>query len=323
MDHVKRAQEILDIEIEGIRKVRDTLGASFSDAVELILASLKKGGKIVVTGLGKNYHIGQKMAATLTSTGSPALVLHPAEAMHGDMGIISSGDVVLALSYSGASDELLALLPLIKRYDVPIIGLTGDPSSTLAQHSSVVILVAVDREACPLNISPTSSTTATLAVGDALAMVLLKARGFTRDDYAKLHPGGSIGKTLLLKARDIMRTGGRVAAITSGGCVKEAMLAMTAARAGSVIVLDEERRVLGIFTDGDLRRNLTGSPDIVNAAIDTVMTKNPVTLRDNQLAVDVLAYFRDHQIDDLIIVDQEGRLAGMIDIQDLPKLKMF
>lgn len=323
MDHVKRAREVLNIEIEAIQKVCEGLGPSFNEAIELILKTLTKGGKIVVTGLGKNYHIGQKIAATLTSTGSPSVVLHPAEAMHGDMGILNANDVVLALSYSGASDELLNLLPLIKRYDVPIIGLTGDPTSMLAQHSTVVIPVAVAREACPLNISPTSSTTATLAVGDAVAMVLLSARGFTRDDYAKLHPGGAIGKTLLMKASDIMRTGSRVASVPTLSLVKDAMLAMTEARSGSVVIVDAEQHVLGIFTDGDLRRHLTESENVIHQVIDEVMTASPIAMKEDQLAVDVLVHFRKHHIDDLIIVDATGRLAGMIDIQDLPKLKIF
>ncbi len=323
MEHAKRAQEIIDIEIEGLKKVRDGLGLEFGRAVALILHTLDGGGKIVITGLGKSLHIGQKIAATLTSTGSPAVVLHPAEAMHGDMGILNKGDVVVALSYTGASDELLALLPMIKGYDVRIVALTGDTDSPLARNSDEVIPVTVDREACPLNISPTSSTTAMLAVGDALAMVLLEARGFSRDDYAKLHPGGAIGRALLLRVRDIMRTGHRVAHVPSGARVEDAVLAMTEARAGSVVIVDEDYAVKGIFTDGDLRRHLTDQANLIDRKIDEVMSPNPITLSQDLLAVDVLAHFREHQIDDLIIVDENERLAGMVDIQDLPKFKIF
>lgn len=323
MEYARRAQDIINIEIEGLKKVRDGLGLEFGRAVALILDALGNGRKIVITGLGKSLHIGQKIAATLTSTGSPAVILHPAEALHGDMGILNKGDVVIALSYTGASDELLTLLPMIKGYDVRIVALTGDLDSPLARNSDEVIPVTVEREACPLNISPTSSTTAMLAVGDALAMVLLEARGFTRDDYAKLHPGGAIGRALLLRIRDIMRTGHRVAQVRKGARVEDAVLAMTEARSGSVIIVDEDHSVVGIFTDGDLRRHLTDQGNIVDRLIDEVMTPHPVTLSQDLLAVDVLAHFREHQIDDLIIVDHHNRLAGMVDIQDLPKFKIF
>lgn len=323
MEYAKRAQAIIDIEIDGLKRVRDGLGLEFGRAVRCILKSLENGHKIVITGLGKSLHVGQKIAATLTSTGSPAVVLHPAEAMHGDVGILSDGDVVLALSYTGASDELLNVLPAIKSYEVSIIALTGDLSSPLAAHCDEVIPVTIDREACPLNISPTTSTTATLAVGDALAMVLLEARGFSRDDYAKLHPGGAIGRALLLRIRDIMRTDHRLAYVQSGATVKDAMLAMTAARAGSVVIVDDRHEVLGIFTDGDLRRHLTAEEQVALRRIDDVMTPTPVTLNQDLLAVDILSHFRQHQIDDLVIVDEQNRLAGIVDIQDLPKFKLI
>lgn len=323
MDYATRAQEIIDIEIEGLQQVRNGLGRSFAGAVELLLPALAGGRKIIVTGLGKSLHIGAKIAATLTSTGSPAVVLHPADAMHGDMGILNSGDVVLALSYTGASDELLNLIPAIKHHNVKMIAITGDPDSPLAQNSDMVIPVTVQREACPLNISPTSSTTATLAVGDALAMVLLEARGFSREDYAKLHPGGAIGRALLLRIRDIMRTGTRVAQVQTGSCVHDAIIAMTEARAGSVAVIDTDRVVIGIFTDGDLRRHMTHENGLSQRCIDDLMTRDPVTLCEDRLAVDVVAHFREHQIDDLVIVDNEGRLTGLVDIQDLPKFKLF
>lgn len=323
MEHAKRAQEIIDIEMEALRKVRDALGLEFGRAARLMVECLDAGGKIVVTGLGKSFHIGQKIAATLTSTGSPAMVLHPSEAMHGDLGILSKGDTVLALSYTGASDELLNLMPVIKRHEVNIVSITGDPDSPLARHSDEVILVTVDREACPLNISPTSSTTAMLAVGDALAMVLLEARGFSKDDYAKLHPGGAIGRTLLLRVADIMRTGDRLAQVASGTKVQEAVLAMTEARSGAVVIVDEHDKVLGVFTDGDLRRHINESQNVASMVIDEVMTQNPITLSKDHLAVDVLALYQRHNIDDLVIVDDGGILVGLVDIQDLPKLKIL
>ncbi len=323
MDFINKARDIIDIEIEGLQQVRDRIGDGFGNALELILDAQKNNGKVVVTGVGKSFNIGQKIAATLTSTGTPAVVLHPAEAMHGDLGILSNQDVVLALSYTGASDELINLLPLIRRNNIKLISITGDETSPLAKNSDAVISVYVDREACPLNISPTSSTTASLAVGDALAMVLLEARGFSRDDYAKLHPGGAIGRALLLQIRDIMRVGQRVARVPAGGRVDDALLAMTEARSGSVVIVDDSERVLGIFTDGDLRRHLKDETPLPQRIIDEVMTPNPITLNQNQLAVDVLAQFRDHQIDDLIIVDDNGVLVGMVDIQDLPKFKII
>jgi arabinose-5-phosphate isomerase len=323
MDYIKLAREVLDVEIEGLRKVRDDLGADFEGAVGAILVCLEAGGKIVVTGLGKSLHVGQKIAATLTSTGSTAVVLHPSEALHGDLGILNAHDVVIAISYSGASDELVNLIPMIKRHGLPIIALTGDPSSPLAENSDYMISIRVEREACPLNISPTTSTTATLAIGDALAMVILQARGFSREDYAKLHPGGAIGRSLLLKIKDIMRTGKRVARVEPSVRVSDAVFAMTEARSGSVVVLDEDYRVIGIFTDGDLRRGLTERERLLDRRIDEVMTPQPVTLSEDQLAVDLIAYFREHQIDDLIVVDKNGRFAGMVDIQDLPRFKLI
>ncbi len=323
MEYAERAREIIDIEIEGLRKVRDSLDIEFGSAVRLMVGSLNSGGKIVVTGQGKSFHIGQKIAATLTSTGSPAMVLHPSEAMHGDLGILNPGDVILALSYTGASEELISLLPALKRHEVKIVSITGDKDSELARYSDEVILIAIDREACPLNISPTTSTTAALAVGDALAMVMLEARGFSKDDYAKLHPGGAIGRTLLLKVSDIMRTGNRLAKIKAGAHVHDAVLAMTKARSGSVAVVDDENKLLGIFTDGDLRRHITETNDVAGMVIDEIMTRNPVTLSSNHLAVDVLALYERHKVDDLVIVDETGHLVGMVDIQDLPRFKIL
>ncbi|MBN1270350.1 MAG: KpsF/GutQ family sugar-phosphate isomerase [Kiritimatiellae bacterium] len=321
--HRQRARKVLDIEIAGLQKVRRALGAEFDQAIRILLDALKHGGKIVVTGLGKNLPIGQKIAATLTSTGSPAVFLHPADAMHGDLGILQKADVLLALSYSGESEELLALLPVVKRCGAPIISLCSGRDTAMARHSDVVISVAVDREACPFNMAPTASTTATLAVGDAIAMVLIEARGFRKEDYARLHPGGAIGRTLLLRASDIMRRGDRLARVMKGQKVKDALLAMTRARAGSAAVVNAQGRVLGIFTDGDLRRHITDPAGITDKPIEDVMTPGPITISEDELAVNVLAIYEEHNIDDLIVVDGGDQLVGMIDIQDLPKLKIL
>ncbi|HMP88701.1 MAG TPA: KpsF/GutQ family sugar-phosphate isomerase [Kiritimatiellia bacterium] len=322
MSYIDKAREVIAIEAEGLKKISAQLGAEFDRAVDFLLASIHQGKKIIVTGIGKNLPVGQKIAATLTSTGSPAVFLHATDALHGELGILSDGDTLLALSYSGESDELRNLIPAVKRKKVAIVSLTGSADNFLARCSDVVILVTVDREACPFNMAPTSSTTATLAVGDALAMVLLEARGFKKEDYAKLHPGGAIGRTLLLKVSDIMRTGDRMATVTKGQKVQDAVLAMTEARSGSVVIVDENQQVAGIFTDGDLRRHLS-MPDLTGQLIDTVMSPRPITLNQNQLAVEVLAEFERRNVDDLIVVDDHGRLAGVVDIQDLPKFKIL
>ncbi|MDZ4199701.1 MAG: KpsF/GutQ family sugar-phosphate isomerase [Kiritimatiellia bacterium] len=323
MSYTEYAKEVLDIEIEQLRKVRDSLDGDFDRAVDLILQQLALGGKIVLTGVGKNLPIAQKIAATLTSTGCPSVVLHPSEAMHGDLGLLLPNDIVLALSYSGASEELLPLLPAIKRCGVRLISFTSDPDSPLGRAGDAIIPIRVDREACPFNIAPTASTTAELAVGDALAMVLLRARGFRREDFAKLHPGGAIGRTLLLRVADLMRTGERMARVRESATVRDAVLEMTRARAGAVAVVDEFQVVQGIFTDGDLRRNLDDPRPLADRPIAEVMTRNPIHVRDQALAVEVLRLFEEHNIDDLIVLDAEGRLAGLVDLQDLPKMKIF
>lgn len=322
MKYAERAREIIAIEIDGLNKVSQGLGPEFDQAVDLIVRCLEKGKKIVVTGIGKNLPVGQKIAATMTSTGSPAVFLHATDALHGELGILSDGDVLLALSYSGESDELRSLIPAVKRKDVAIIAISGSNENFLAKCADVVILVTVDREACPFNMAPTASTTATLAVGDALAMVLIEARGFKKEDYAKLHPGGAIGRTLLLKVSEIMRTGDRVATARKGQKVRDAVLAMTEARSGSVVVLDAGDQIAGIFTDGDLRRHLN-SPDLPNKIIDDIMSPRPLKIAEDELAVEVLSVFQKHNVDDLIVVDRSGKLAGMIDIQDLPKFKIL
>ncbi len=323
MDFVARAQEILDIEADGLRRVRENLGKEFNRAVELVLKCLAGGGKVIVSGIGKNLPVAEKISGTFASTGTTSVLLNPAQAMHGDLGIVCKGDVLLALSYSGESQEILDLVPSIRRVKVPIVAITGVPDSALARLSDVTVSVTVDREACPFNMAPTTSTTATMALGDALAMVILEARGFDRNDYAKLHPGGAIGRTLLLRVVDIMRKDDRVAAVAADATVQDAVLAMTRARSGSAAVVDGQQVVLGIFTDGDLRRHISSLPGILTLAVRDVMTANPITVRTSALAVDVLRIFEEHSIDDLIAVDEKGRLQGAVDIQDLPKFKIL
>jgi arabinose-5-phosphate isomerase len=322
-DYIERGRKIIDMEIEGLCKVRANLNSGFSHAVTAIIEATRHGRKVVVTGVGKNLHIGEKISATLASTGTTSVMLNPTQAIHGDLGILASGDILIALSYSGESEEILNLIPLVRRFNVTVIALTGNLTSALAKLSDIAISVAVDREACPFNMAPTTSTTATLAVGDALAMVLLEARGFKIEDYAKLHPGGSIGRTLLLRVSDIMRKDDRVASVLTGSKVKDAILAMTRTRTGMAGIVDAENKVLGIFTDGDLRRRLPQQPDLLHSTIDDVMTRNPITVKLDDLAVEVLRVFETHLIDDLLVVDADRHLVGAIDIQDLPKLKIM
>lgn len=323
MDYLKRAKEVLDNEIAGIEKVKRDMDEGFIQAVDAILSTVNNGGKVVVTGVGKNLHIGNKMAATFTSTGTPAVVMHPIEAMHGDFGILGDRDILLAMSYSGASDELIALLQPVKRKGVKIIAMTGEKDSPLAQHSDIIVSVRVDQEACPFNMAPTTSTTATLAMGDALAMVLLKAHGFEIEDYAKLHPGGAIGRTLLLRVGDVMRTGERCAKVKTGQPVREALISMTGAQSGCVAIVENDDTLAGIVTDGDLRRHLIETPNLVEQPIESIMTANPITLSKDQLALEILHIYEQHNIDDLIVVDKDNRVIGAVDIQDLPKLKIL
>ncbi len=322
--HLDKAQAVFDIEIAALQRTRERLDGAFDQAVEALKNTLVSGGKLLVTGVGKSFHIGQKIAATLTSTGAPSTVLHPSEAMHGDLGLVRPEDAVLALSYSGESDELVNLLPILKRAGARIIALTGDLTSTLARHSDVVLDASVEREACPFNLVPTASTTVALAIGDALAIALLEARGLSREEYASFHPGGAIGRALLLRVEDIMRTGDRVAAVPPAAAVRDALIAMTKAQAGAVVVVDDRRRVLGLLTDGDLRRYLAGgATDFQTRPVADLMTRNPCSVRADRLAADALVLFQQHRFDDLVVVLDDGTLAGMIDLQDLPKFKIL
>ena len=295
----------------------------FSRAVEMIVGCMNRRGKLVVVGVGKSGNVGHKIAATLTSTGTTSVVLNSVDALHGDLGMISDGDVILALSYSGESEEMLRVLPWIKRFTVKIISMTGHSRSTLARTSDVILDVRVEKEACPFNLAPTASTTAMLVMGDMLAMVVLEARGFKESDFARLHPGGSIGRSLLLRIADIMRAGRRNATIQSGKTVQEALLEMTATKSGSISIVDKRGKLIGIFTDGDYRRRSAADENVWRRKIDEVMTRKPIVIRDDALAVEALKIFNEREIDDLIVVDGNHRPVGIVDSQDLPKFKIM
>jgi arabinose-5-phosphate isomerase len=323
MSYVKLAKTVFDIEIDGLRRTRARLDEGFSRAVEAIVKCLRSRGKVVVTGVGKSGNIGHKIAATLTSTGATSVLLNSVDALHGDLGVINDGDCVLALSYSGETEELTRILPAIKRFDVTIISMTAHAKSSLARHSDIVLNVYVKKEACPFNLAPTSSTTAMLALGDALAMCVLDARGFKKSDYARLHPAGAIGRTMLVQIKDIMRTGNRNAVIVDYRSVKDALLAMTKAKSGTISVVNKQGRIAGVFTDGDFRRHSSRDPGVLQVPIHKVMTPNPVTIRQDALAMEALRIFEQRQIDDLIVVDEKKRPVGIVDSQDLPKFKLL
>ncbi len=323
MSHLARARQVFDIEIAALKKVRAQLNASFDLAVETIVEAVKRRNKVVIVGIGKSGNIGQKIAATLTSTGASSVVLNSVDALHGDLGIVNDGDVILALSYSGESEELLNLLPAFKRFSVKIISLTGNTKSSLAKHSDVPLNVKVHKEACPFNLAPTSSTTAMLVTGDALAMAVLDARGFKQKDYARYHPSGAIGRAMLLKVGDIMRTGNRNAIASQDLSVKEALLVMTRARSGSLSVVDARGKLAGVFTDGDFRRHMASSENLLTQTLKGIMTRNPICISENALAVEALKIFNERNIDDLIVVNAKREPVGLVDSQDLPKLKIM
>ena len=322
MNHLTKAREVFAIELAALKAVRALLDQSFDGAVETVVAALKQRGKIVIIGIGKSGNVGAKIAATLTSTGSTAVVLNSVDALHGDLGIVNDGDVILALSYSGESEELLNLLPALKRFSVKIISFTGNVKSSLARHSDVALNVKVPKEACPFNLAPTSSTTAMLVMGDALAMAVLAARGFTQKDFAKYHPSGAIGRAMLLRVGDIMRTGNRNAVADEHLPVKDALLVMTHAKSGSLAVVNARGKLAGVFTDGDFRRHMAGGDSSLAQPLKRVMTPRPVCIRDDALAVEALKIFNERNIDDLIVVNAKHEPVGLVDSQDLPKLKI-
>lgn len=323
MSHLARARKVFEIEIAALKAVRTQLDSAFDRAVDLVVQTLRQRGKIVVTGIGKSGNVGRKIAATLTSTGATSVVLDSVDAFHGDLGIISDGDLVLTLSYSGESEELVNLLPHLRRLSVRIVSITGAPKSTLAKHSDVVLNAKVPREACPFNLAPTASTTAMLALGDALAMAVLEARGFKQQDFARHHPSGAIGRALLLKVADIMRAGDRNPIAVETLTVREALLTMTRARSGSVSVVNTRGKLVGVFTDGDFRRGMADGDQLLDVVLREVMTRKPICLREDALAAEALKIFNERNIDDLIVVNQRHEPVGLVDLQDLPKLKLM
>jgi arabinose-5-phosphate isomerase len=323
VNHLAQARKVFDIELAALKAVRAQLDGAFAQAVELVVETLRRRGKVIVVGIGKSGHVGHKLAATLTSTGSTSVVLNSVDALHGDLGIVSDGDTVLALSYSGESEELLNLLPALKRFSVKVIAMTGAPKSSLARYSDLVLNVRVPKEACPFNLAPTASTTAMLAMGDALAMSVLQARGFKRQDFAKFHPSGAIGRAMLSRVAEIMRSGPRNAVAGEDIAVKEALLVMTQAKSGSLSVVNGRGKLVGVFTDGDFRRHMAVSEDLLAQPLKSVMTRNPICIRDDALAVEALKVFNERDIDDLIVVNAKHEPVGLVDSQDLPKLKLM
>lgn len=314
------AQETLDIEAAAVLGLKARIGAAFGQAVAMIL---QVQGRVVVMGMGKSGHIGRKMAATLASTGTAAMFVHPAEASHGDLGMIKPVDLVLAISNSGESEELMAILPVLKRLGAPLVAMTGNPKSTLASYADVTLDSGVDKEACPLNLAPTASTTAQLALGDALAVALLDARGFKAEDFARSHPGGALGRKLLTHVSDVMRSGDAVPKVSPLASFSELMREMSVKGLGATAVVDADARVLGIFTDGDLRRLIEKGIDLRTTTADQVMHRAPRIIQKNALAVEAVALMERNRITSVLVVDETGVLCGALNSNDLMRAKVI
>ena len=314
-NYCEHGRKVIEIEAEALQKLTQYINGSFTEACRLIAGC---SGKVIVMGMGKSGHIGNKIAATLASTGTPAFFVHPGEASHGDLGMIKKGDVVLAISNSGEAAEILTLLPVIKRLGIPLISMTGKPESSMAKLAQIHLQITVAQEACPLNLAPTSSTTATLAMGDALAIALMEARGFTADDFALSHPGGALGRKLLLRIADIMHTGERLPTVTEEATIKDALLEVSRKGLGMTAIIDAEHQLRGIFTDGDLRRLLDNRVDIHSTAIGEVMTKNPATISAQLLAAEGLQMMEERKINGLLVTEDD-RLVGALNMHDLLK----
>jgi arabinose-5-phosphate isomerase len=307
-------RETIELEAAALKSLAGRIDASFGRACELILHTR---GRVIVVGMGKSGHVGGKIAATLASTGTPAFFVHPGEASHGDVGMIMPIDLVLAISNSGETDELILILPIIKRMGVKLIAFTGNRDSTLARQADVVLDCAVEKEACPLNLAPTASTTVALAMGDALAVALLKLRNFTHEDFARAHPAGSLGRRLLLYVGDVMHSGSEIPVVSHGASLREALLEMTSKGLGMTAIVDDARRLIGILTDGDLRRLLQRGIDVYTAKITDVMTKDPKTTTADRLAAEVVERMRADKINGLVVVDADRRVIGALNMHDL------
>ena len=313
-------QEVLTQEADALTHLASTLGNEFTDAVSRILSCK---GRLIVSGVGKSGHVGRKLAATFASTGTPAYFVHAAEAAHGDLGMITANDVVLALSYSGETNELLTIVPTLKREGATLIAITGNSNSSLARHADVHLNCHVKREACPLNLAPTSSTTATLALGDALAVATLSAKGFTKEDFARSHPGGALGRRLLIHVQDIMRQGNDIPAVREGVSVLEAVREITKKHIGMTAVVDENNRVTGIFTEGDLRRLIERLGDIRPCIMKDVMTRNPKTIGAQELAASAVKLLDTYHCNQLLVVDEDNKLIGALHLHDLMTAKVL
>lgn len=307
-------RETIELEANALAALAKRIDGNFARACELILATQ---GRVIVVGMGKSGHIGGKIAATLASTGTPAFFVHPGEASHGDIGMITPADIVLAISHSGETEEILRILPIIKRMGAKLVALTGRPESSLARQADAILDAGVEKEACPLNLAPTASTTAALAVGDALAVALLKRRGFTHEDFARSHPGGLLGRRLLLYVRDIMHTGSEIPAVNLDASLREALLEMTSKGLGMSGVVDADGRLAGILTDGDLRRLLNRGVDVYKAKISEVMTRSPKVTHPDRLAAETVEMMRSRKINGLFVVDDENRVVGALNMHDL------
>ncbi len=314
------AAKTLDIEAQAVLGLKARQGDSFVHAVE---AMLRCTGRVVVMGMGKSGHVGRKIAATLASTGTPAMFVHPGEASHGDLGMVAPGDIVVMISNSGEADEVVSILPAIKRVGVTLVGMTGRADSSLASHADIVLDTAVDQEACPLNLAPTASTTAQMALGDALAVALLDARGFREEDFARSHPGGSLGRKLLTHVRDLMRTGDDLPLVHAGTGFSDMMRLMSAKGLGTAIVVDDAHRVLGIFTDGDLRRWLEKGRDLRGSTAGELMHPKPRTVRPEMLAVEAAGLMEEARITVVLVTEADGRLAGAVNSNDLMRAKVI
>lgn len=317
---IRLAHETLDIEAAAILGLKRHLGASFAQVVEMIL---RVRGRVVVMGMGKSGHVGRKIAATLSSTGTPAMFVHPAEASHGDLGMIKEVDLVLAISNSGESEELTAILPVLKRMGAPLVAMSGHASSTLGRHADVFLDCSVEKEACPLNLAPTASTTAQLAMGDALAVALLDARGFKADDFARSHPGGALGRKLLTLVCDVMRSGDQIPHVGLSASLSDVMREMGAKGLGATAVVDSDLKVVGVFTDGDLRRLVEKGSDLRSLLAQQVMHPNPSTILSDALAVEAAELMELRRITSVLVVDANGRLCGALNSNDLMRAKVI
>ena len=313
---------MLELEAAEVQSLERRLDQSFSSAVERLKLCVDSRAKVVVCGVGKSGCVGEKIAATLNSTGCPAVVLHATNALHGDLGVFSEGDLLLLLSYSGETDELLAILPAAARLGVDVIAMTGKPSSTLGKAASIVLDVHVSREACPLELAPTSSTTVMMALGDALAMVLLEARGLTKDDFARYHPSGSLGRSLLLRVSDVMRGLNQIAVVSPPMSVREVLASMNRHRAGAAVAVDTDGRVCGVFTHGDFARFYQTTPNLGDELVERFLTRSPICIGSDRLAAEVLRILEKHNVDDIVVVDGDHKPVGVVDSQDLARWRL-